>query len=88
MEQRKFPGEEADWDEWHKVHSSQARILGFAEELVSTDEIRAGAEDFSSQGIDPLRAKRASEAWFFLITTCEGTALEILESTHSTRATW
>ena len=88
VELQKFSGEEEDWDEWHKVYSSQARILGFAEELVATDEIRVGAENFSSQGIDPLRAKRASEAWLSLITTCKGTALEIVQSTVSPRAVW
>ena len=60
---REFSGEKADWDEWHKVHSSQARILGVAEELMATDEIRVGAENFNSQDIDPLRAKRTFEAW-------------------------
>ena len=57
-----FSGEEADWVEWHKVYSSQARIRGFAKELVAIDEIRAEAEDFNSQGIDLLQTKRASEA--------------------------
>ena len=44
MKLQKFSGGEADWDEWHKVCSSQARVLGFAEELVETDEIRVGAQ--------------------------------------------
>ena len=81
MALRKFSGEEADWDEWHKVYSSQARILCIAEELVATDETRVGAEDFHCQGIDPLRAKHAFEAWLSLLTTCKGTALEIVQST-------
>ena len=85
---RKFSGKEADWDEWHKVYSSQARILGFAKELVETDEIRVGADNFNSQGVNPLRAKRASEAWLFLITTCKDTALEMLQSTDSPSAAW
>ena len=55
-------------------YSSQARILGIAEEMVATGEIRVGAEDFNSQGIDQLRAKRAFEAWLSLLTTCKGTA--------------
>ena len=84
VELRKFSGEEADCDEWHKMYSSQARILGFAEELVATYEIRVGAEDFNSQGIDPLRAKQhASAAWLSVITTCKGTALEIVQNIDS-----
>ena len=71
VELHKFSGEEADWDESHKVYSSQARILGFAVELVATDEIRIRAEDFNSQGIDPLRVKRASEACVSFVTTCK-----------------
>ena len=88
VELRKFSGKEADWDKWHKIYSLQAKILGFAEELVATDEIRVGAESFSSQDNDPLRAKRASEAWLSLITTCKGTVLEIVQSTDSPSAAW
>ena len=69
VELRKFSGEGADWDESHKVYSSQARILGFAGELAATDEIRIRAEGFNSQGIDLLRVKRASEAWVSFVTT-------------------
>ena len=47
VELRKFSGEKADLEEWHKVQLSQARILGFAEELVVTDEIRVEAWDFN-----------------------------------------
>ena len=54
-----FSGEETDCDTWHKVYSSQARIHGFAKELVATDEIRVGAEDFNSQGIDSFYASFA-----------------------------
>ena len=54
-----FFGEETDWNTWHKVYSSQARINGFTEELVATDEIRVGAEDFVSQGIDSFYASFA-----------------------------
>ena len=88
VELPKFSGQEADWGERYKTFSSQARILSFAEELVATDEIKVGAEDFNSEGIDPLRAKRASEAWFSLITTCKGTALEIVQSIDSPSAAW
>ena len=88
FEKRKFPGEEADWDKWHNVYSSQARILVFAKELVATDEIRVGAENFNSQGINPLRAKRASEAWFSLIAICNDTTLEIVQTTDSPSTTW
>ena len=70
------------------MYSSQARILGFAEELVATDEIRVGVVDFNSQGIDPLRAKRASKARLFLVSTCKGMALEIVQSTDSPSAAW
>ena len=79
-ERRAFSGEEADWKDMHKDFTSQARILGFAGELVATDKVKVGAEDFNSQGIDPLGAKRASETWLSPITTCKGTALEIVQS--------
>ena len=85
---RKFSAEEENWDEWHNVYLSQAKILGFTAKLVATDEIRVGAENFSCQGINPLRAKRASEAWLFLVTSCKGTALEIVESNDLTSVTW
>ena len=88
VELKMFSGEEADWDKWHKVYSSQARINSFAEELVATDEIRVGAEDFNSQGIDSLRAKCASETWLSLTTTCKGTALRVVQSTDSPSAAW
>ena len=39
VELQTFSGEEADWDEWHKVYSSQARIHGFAQELVAELEV-------------------------------------------------
>ena len=54
-----FSGEETDWDTWHKVYSSKARIHGFSEELVATDEIRVGAEGFNNQSIDSLFASFA-----------------------------
>lgn len=55
---------------------------------MATDEIKVRAEDFSSQGIDPLRQKRVSEARFFFITTCKGTELEIVQSADSPSAAW
>ena len=83
-----FSGDEVAWDEWHKVYISQARILGFAGELTATEEIKVGAEDFNSEGIDPIRVKRASEAWLSLITACKGTALDIVQSTDSPSEAW
>ena len=68
VELRTFSGQEAHWDEWHKVYSSKIRIFGFADELVATDEIRVEDEDFNSRGIGPLRAKRASEVGLSLAT--------------------
>ena len=70
------------------MYSSQAWILGFAEELEATDKVRVGAEDFNSLGIDPLRAKRASEAWLSLIATCKGTALKNVQGADSPSAAW
>ena len=59
MELTVFSGEETDWGTWHNVYSSKARIHGFSEELVATDEIRVGAEDFNNQSIDSLFASFA-----------------------------
>ena len=70
------------------MYSSQARILGFAEELVARDGIRVGTEDFNSQVIDPPRAKCASGARLSIITTCKGSVVEIVQSTDSPRAAW
>ena len=86
VELKMFSGKETNWEKWHKVHSSQTRINGFAEEMVATDEIRVGAEEFNSQGIDSLRAKYASKARLSLITTCKGTALKVVQSTDSPSA--
>ena len=88
VELNMFSGKGANLDKWHKVHSSLAKINGFAEKMVATDEIRVGAEDFHSQGIDSLRAKCASEARLTLITTCKDTALKIVQSTDSPSAAW
>ena len=55
---------------------------------MAMDEIRVRAEDFNSQGIDPLQAKCASEARLSLITICKSTALEIAQSTASPSAAW
>ena len=55
---------------------------------MATDEIKVRAEDFKSQGIDSLRTKCAFEAWLSLITTCKGTALEIVQSADSPSASW
>ena len=80
VELKMFSGKEINWDKWHKVHLSQARINGFAEEMVATDETRVGGEDFNSQSIDSLRAKCASEAWFSFIPICKGTALKMCKA--------
>ena len=53
---------------------------------MAIDEIRV---EFNSQGIDPLRTKRASKAYLPLITTCTGTAaLKIVQSTDLLSAAW
>ena len=41
------------------MYSVQARVHGFSEDLAATDEIRVGAEDFNSQGIDSFYASFA-----------------------------
>ena len=88
VELRKLSGEEADWNKWHKVYSSQARKIRLRRGTDGNGRDGVGAEDFNSQGIDPLRAKRASEAWLSLITTCKVTALEIVQSADSPNAAW
>ena len=88
VELNMFSGKETNLDKWHKVQSSQAKINGFAEKMVATDEIRVGAKDFNIQGIDSLRAKCASKARVTLITTCKDTALKVVQSTDSPSAAW
>lgn len=68
--------------------TSHARTLGFTGEVVVTNEIKIGAEDFKSQNINPLREKRASKAWFSIITAYIGTGLETVQSTNSPSARW
>ena len=75
VELPKLSGKEADEDDWHSAYSLQARIPGFAEELVATEGMRVRAEEFKNKGIDPMQANRASGAWISLIT-CKTTALE------------
>lgn len=52
------------------------------------EEISVGEKDFSSEGVDPLRVKHVSEAWFSLITTWKSTASEIEQSTDPPSAAW
>ena len=59
---------------------SQNRILDFAKELMATGDIRVGAENFNSQGVYPLRATCASEAWVSHINTGKDAALKIVQS--------
>ena len=70
------------------MYWSYVSILGFTKELVTTDEIRVGVENFNSNGFDRLRAKRAFKLWLSLITTGEGSALVIVQSTNSPSAAW
>ena len=42
-----------------------------------------GAEGFDPSGVDPVRLRQARQAWTSLITTCKGTARDLVKSAES-----
>ena len=64
--------------------------MGFAEELTTHEgrDITVGAEGFDASGVNLLRLRQARQAWTSLITTCKGTARDLVKSTESPGDAW
>ena len=64
--------------------------MGFAEELTTHEgrDIMVGAEGFDASGVDPVRLRQARQVWTFLITTCKGTARDLVKSAESPSSAW
>ena len=45
-------------------------------------------EEFDASGIDPVRVRQARQAWTHLITTCKGTARDLVKSAESPGGVW
>ena len=90
VEQKDFSGRQEDWEGWRIVHLAKAEALGFAEELTTHErrDIMVGAEEFDASGVDPVRLRQARQAWTSLITTCKGTARDLVKSAKSPGGAW
>ena len=64
--------------------------MGFAEELTTHEgrEITVGAEGFDASGVDPVRLRQARQAWTSLMTTCKGTARDLVKRAESPGGAW
>ena len=51
-------------------------------------DITVGAEVFGASGVDPVRLRQARQAWTSLITTCKGTARDLVNSAESRGGAW
>ena len=45
-------------------------------------------EGFDASDIDPVRVRQARQAWSSLITTCKGTARDLVKSAESPGGVW
>ena len=70
------------------MNLSQPVILGFADKLVATYEIRVGNEDFNSSVSTRCERSARQRRGFSFIAICKGTALEIVQSTDSPSVAW
>ena len=70
------------------MYLSQARILGFADKQVATNEIKVGNEDFNSLVSTRCERSARPRRGFSFITICKGTAPEIMQSTDSPSVAW
>ena len=90
VELKDFSGRQKDWEDWGIEHFAKAEALGFAEELATHDvrDIMAGAEGFDASCVDPVSLRQARQAWTSLITTCKGTARDLVKSVESPGSAW
>ena len=90
VELKDFSGRQEDWEDWRIEHLAKAEVLGFAEELTTHEgrDITVGAEKFDASGVDPVRLRQARQAWTSLITTCKGTARDLIKSAETPGGAW
>ena len=82
VELKDFSGRQEDWEDWRIEHLAKAEALRFAQELTTHEgrDIMVGAEGLDASGVDSVRLRPARQAWTSLITTCKGTARDLVKS--------
>ena len=90
IELKDFSGRQEDWEDWTIEHLAKAESMGFADELTMPEgrDIKVGAEGFDAREVDPVRLRKARQAWTSLITTCKGVARELVKSAESPGGGW
>ena len=90
VELKDFSGRQEGWEDWKIEHVAKAEALGFAEELTTLEgrDITVDAEGFDASGFDPVRLRQARETRISLITTCKGTARDLVKTAESSGGAW
>ena len=83
-------GRQEDWEDWRIEHQEKAKAMGFVDELTTHEghDIMVGAEGFDASGVDLVRLRQARQAWTSVITTCNGTARDLVKSEESPDGAW
>ena len=83
-------GRQEDWEDWRIEHQEKAKAMGFVDELTTHEghDIMVGAEEFDASGVDLVRLRQARQAWTSVITTCKGTARDLVKSEKSPDGAW
>ena len=83
-------GRQEGWEDWRIEHQEKAKAMGFVDELTMHEghDIMVGAEGFDASGVDLVRLRQARQTWTSLITTCKGTARDLVKSAESPGGAW
>ena len=83
-------GRQEGWQNWRIEHEERAKAMGFVDELTTHEghDIMIGAEGFDASGVDLVRLRQARQTWTSLITTCKGTARDLVKSAESPDGAW
>ena len=90
VELKDFSSRQEDWEDWRIEHLAKAEAFGFAQELTTHEgrDIMVGAEGLDASGVDSVRLRQAGQAWTSLITTCKGSARDLVKSAESPGGAW
>ena len=83
-------GRQEGWEDWKIEHQEKGKAMGFVDELTTHEghDIMVGAERFDASGVDLVRLRQARQTWTSLITTCKGTARDLVKSAESPDGAW
>ena len=83
-------GRQEGWEDWRIEHQEKAKAIGFVDELTTHEghDIMVGAEEFDVSGVDLVRLRQARQTLTSLITTCKGTARDLVKSAESPDGAW